>query len=170
MPNLVAAANAYKKNQRKNDMMKAMVSGLDATDINNTALFYATQKPGRAQTAASGNPTAGKLAAAACGACHGEAGVSTGTAPSLAGQDAQYFMAAMRAYKDGSRADAIMKGQAASLAVAVMTDIAAYYTGLEPQPPKMSKALSAADWAQRCDRCHGVNGNSIDPRLPALAA
>jgi cytochrome c553 len=23
---------------------------------------------------------------------------------------------------------------------------------------------------QRCDRCHGVNGNSTDPRLPALAA
>jgi cytochrome c553 len=23
---------------------------------------------------------------------------------------------------------------------------------------------------QRCDRCHGINGNSTDPRLPALAA
>ena len=24
--------------------------------------------------------------------------------------------------------------------------------------------------AQRCDRCHGVNGNSTDPRAPALAS
>jgi len=24
--------------------------------------------------------------------------------------------------------------------------------------------------AQRCDRCHGVGGNSTDPRSPALAA
>jgi cytochrome c553 len=31
------------------------------------------------------------------------------------------------------------------------------------------KPLTAEEWAQRCDRCHGVNGNSIDPRLPALA-
>ena len=23
---------------------------------------------------------------------------------------------------------------------------------------------------ERCDRCHGVNGNSTDPRVPALAA
>jgi cytochrome c553 len=26
------------------------------------------------------------------------------------------------------------------------------------------------EWVQRCDRCHGVNGNSTDPRMPALAA
>jgi cytochrome c553 len=24
-------------------------------------------------------------------------------------------------------------------------------------------------WTQRCDRCHGINGNSTDPRIPALA-
>jgi len=32
------------------------------------------------------------------------------------------------------------------------------------------KPLSTGEWAQRCDRCHGVDGNSADPRLPALAA
>jgi cytochrome c553 len=32
------------------------------------------------------------------------------------------------------------------------------------------KPLTLAEWAQRCDRCHGVNGNSTDPRTPALAA
>ena len=34
----------------------------------------------------------------------------------------------------------------------------------------MRKPLSAPEWAERCDRCHGVNGNSTDPRIPALAA
>jgi cytochrome c553 len=34
----------------------------------------------------------------------------------------------------------------------------------------VSKVLDTADWVQRCDRCHGINGNSTDPRLPALAA
>jgi len=32
------------------------------------------------------------------------------------------------------------------------------------------KPLTAAEWAQRCDRCHGINGNSTDPHSPALAA
>jgi cytochrome c553 len=27
-----------------------------------------------------------------------------------------------------------------------------------------------AEWTERCDRCHGVNGNSTDPLVPALAA
>jgi cytochrome c553 len=167
---LVAATNSYKNGQRKHDMMKGLVAGLSEADINNIALFYAAQKPARAQTSAPGNAAAGKAAAPACAACHGEAGVSTGTAPSLAGQDAQYFAAAMRAYKDGSRADPMMKGPAASTSDAAVTDLAAYYASLQPQPPKASKAFSAADWVQRCDRCHGINGNSTDPRLPALAA
>lgn len=165
---LVAAMNAYKSGQRKNDMMKALVAGLGDADINNIAMFYATQKPGRAQTPAAGNKAAGKAAAAACDACHGGAG--SGTTPSLAGQDATYFVAAMGAYKDGSRADPIMKGQASAIGDAAAADIAAWYAGQEPQLPKLARTLSTADWTQRCDRCHGVNGNSTDPRLPALAA
>ncbi len=165
---LVAAINAYKSGQRKNDMMTALVAGLGNADINNIALFYATQKPGRAQTPAAGNKTAGKAAAAACDGCHGGAG--SGTTPSLAGQDASYFVAAMGAYKDGTRADPIMKGQASAIAEAAAADIAAWYASRDPQPPKLAKALSTSDWTQRCDRCHGVNGNSTDPRLPALAS
>ncbi len=167
---LVAAMDGYKNGQRKHDMMKAFVAGLGETDMNNISLFYASQKPGRAQTPAPGNEAAGKTAAAACAACHGKTGVGTGTGPSLAGQDAQYFVAAIAAYKDGSRADPMMKGPASSTSDAVAKDLAAYYANLQPQQPKVSKTPSTADWAQRCDRCHGINGNSIDPRLPALAA
>jgi len=79
-------------------------------------------------------------------------------------------VAAMRAYKDGSRADPMMKGPAISTSAAAAADLAAYYASLQPQPPKVNKTLGTADWVQRCDRCHGINGNSTDPRLPALAA
>jgi cytochrome c553 len=48
--------------------------------------------------------------------------------------------------------------------------MAAYYAGQQPQAPKVVKPLTTAEWVQRCDRCHGVNGNSTDPRTPALAA
>lgn len=165
---LVAAITAYKSGQRKNDMMTALVTGLGNADFNAIALFYATQKPGRAPTPAAGNKTTGKAAAAACDGCHGGAGNST--TPSLAGQDATYFVAAMAAYKDGTRADPIMKGQASAIGESAAADIAAWYASLQPQPPELAKTLSTSDWTQRCDRCHGVNGNSTDPRLPALAS
>lgn len=167
---LVAATNGYRNGQRKHDLMKALVAGLSDADIENVALFYASQKPARATTPAAGNKVAGKAAAAACAGCHGESGVSAGTTPSLAGQDAQYFVAAMRAYQDGSRADPLMKGPASAIAEPALADLAAHYASLQPQPPKIARALSTSDWADRCDRCHGANGNSTDPRVPALAA
>ena len=168
---LVAAMGAYKSGQRKHDMMKSLLAALDGAALNNVALYYALQKPARAQTPASGKADAGKAAAAACAGCHGELGVGGNPAiPNLAGQDAQYLVAALAAYKDGSRREETMKGLAAALDDATAKDLAAFYARQEPQPPKVRRPLSVAEWASRCDRCHGVNGNSIDPRLPALAA
>jgi cytochrome c553 len=167
----IAAISAYKGGQRKHDMMKTLVSGLSETDLNNIALYFALQKPGKAQTPAPGNAAAGKTAAAGCVGCHGEGGVSgSPTTPSLAGQEAQYIVDAMRAYKGGVRSDATMKGPAASVDDATAKNLAAYYAGQTPQAPKVGKPLTVAEWAERCDRCHGVNGNSTDPRSPALAA
>jgi cytochrome c553 len=168
---LVTAMNAYKSGQRKNDMMKSLIAALGEAEFGNIALYYALQKPARAQTPASGNADAGKAAAAACAGCHGETGVSAiPTTPSLAGQDTQYFAAALQSYKDGSRKDETMKGLAAALDDRTIKDLAAFYARQAPQPPKVRKPLTTAEWAARCDRCHGVNGNSTDPRLPALAA
>jgi cytochrome c553 len=168
---LVAAMKAYKSGERKNEMMKSALSAVTDVELSNIALYYALQKPARAQTPAAGDPSAGKAAAAACAGCHGDKGVSGNPAnPSLAGQDAQYLAAALRAYKDGSRNDETMKGLAASLDEAATKNLAAYYANQQPQPTNVRKPLTTAEWAQRCDRCHGVDGNSTDPRLPALAA
>lgn len=167
---LVAAIQGYRNGQRKHDMMKMLVAGLSDADIDNIATFYALQKPAKARTPAPGNAAAGKAAAAACAGCHGASGTGTGAAPNLAGQDAQYFAAAMRAYQDGSRADPVMKGPAASVSDSTVRDMAAYYAGLVPQQPKVDRILSASEWVQRCDRCHGIRGNSTDPRMPAIAA
>lgn len=167
----VAAMNAYKSGKRQHDMMKMVAMSASDTDVRHMALFYALQKPAAAQTPSKGNAAAGKTASAACAGCHGEQGVSTNPAnPSLAGQDAQYFAAAMRAYKDGTRAEETMKLAAAGLGDAAIADLAAYYAAQQPRQPKVTKPLSLADWVQRCDRCHGINGNSTDPRAPAIAA
>lgn len=178
MPNLVgldpkyiiAAVKAYKNSQRKHDMMKTLVSGLSDAELNNIAMYYATRKPSKAQTPSPGNRESGKSAAAACAGCHGEGGVSSSTAPSLAGQDAQYFASALKEYKTGSRNDGSMKAPAASLDDTAIKNLAAYYANQAPQLPKVRKPLTTAEMAQRCDRCHGVDGNSTDPRAPALAA
>jgi len=168
---LVAAMKAYRDGQRKSDLMKSMLAASSEAELSNIALYYALQKPARAQTPTPGDQAAGKIAATSCSGCHGDKGVSTEpTIPSLAGQDARYLAAAIRAYKDGSRADDTMKGLVASLDEATAKNLSAFYANQQPQPTKATKPLTAAEWAQRCDRCHGVDGNSTDPWLPALAA
>jgi cytochrome c553 len=151
--------------------MKSMAAGLSDADLGNVALYYALQKPARAQTPSPGDQAAGKKAAASCGACHGDLGISGNpVTPSLAGQDAQYLAATLRAYKDGSRKDESMKSPVAALDERAMRDIAAFYAAQQPQAVNVRRPLTLTEWADRCDRCHGVNGNSTDPLVPALAA
>ena len=166
-----AAMLAYKSGARSHDVMKPLAAALSDADLSGVALFFALQKPARAQTPAAGNQAAGKKAAASCGACHGDQGVSGNPAtPSLAGQDAQYLEDALRAYRKGTRKDESMKAPAASLDDKVLKDLAAYYASRQPQAPNVRRPLTIAEWADRCDRCHGVNGNSTDPRMPRLSA
>jgi cytochrome c553 len=167
----IAAMNAYKSGQRKHDMMKMAAAAVSDADLASMALFYALQKPARTQTPAPGDQAAGRTAAAACAGCHGEKGISSSPAtPSLAGQDAEYLAAATFAYKDGTRTDEAMKGAAAALDDKTNRNIAAWYAAQSPQAPNVRKPLTTAEWTARCDRCHGVNGNSTDPMMPALAA
>jgi cytochrome c553 len=168
---LTTAMKAYRSGQRKNDTMKSMLAAAGDADINHLALYYAQQKPFRAQTPIPGDQQAGKASTVGCAGCHGDQGVSSNPAtPSLAGQDAQYLVAALREYKNGARADETMKALAASLDDNTLKDIAAYYAAQEPQALNIRPPLPTQEWVQRCDRCHGLNGNSADPRIPALAA
>ena len=167
---LVGAMNDYKSGLRKNDLMKSMLATVTDANINNIALYFALQKPEPAKTPAPGDVAAGKAAAASCGGCHGEQGVSAiSTTPSLAGQDAQYLTAALAAYKDGTRNNETMKGLATALDNSAIKNITAYYAGQQPQAPDVRKPLTTQEWVERCDRCHGRNGNSTNPRLPVLA-
>jgi cytochrome c553 len=167
---LADAMKAYKSGQRKNDTMKAMLAPVGEPAMNNIALFYALQPAVATKSPAAGDAAAGKAAAASCAGCHGEEGVSGSPAtPSLAGQDAQYLVAALQDYKTGSRGDETMKGMAAALDDNAMKNLAAYYASLQPKAPNIRRPLTTEEWTQRCDRCHGVNGNSTDPRLPMLA-
>ena len=167
----VAAMNAYRSGQRRHEPMQSIATATGEADLKALALHYALQTAAPARTPAKGNAAAGKAAAAACAGCHGEQGVSASPAnPSLAGQDAEYLVAAMRAYKDGSRTEESMKLAAGKVGDSAIADLAAHYAGQQPRQPKVARPLTLEQWVQRCDRCHGIDGNSIDPRAPALAA
>jgi len=66
--------------------------------------------------------------AEACVACHGEGGNKPiADNPKLAGQLRKYLLFTMRAYKDGSRKDAVMNAQMAPLSDKDLQDLAAYF-------------------------------------------
>ena len=173
----VDALKAYRDGDRKLDdknqeMLKA-VNTLNDRDIDNVALYFAAQseKLTRAQTAGLGVSPAGKDAVAACVKCHGADGIGTGPVnPNLAGQDATYLVNALRAYKSGARDDDTMARKVQALSDDDLKALAAYYSALDPKPLGILRPLSADEWAEKCDRCHGLNGNSVRPEVPALAA
>jgi cytochrome c553 len=168
---LVSAMQAYKSGRRNNNVMKAMLANVSDDNFKNIALFYALQKPARAVTPSPGDQAAGKAASAACAGCHGDTGVSSSPVnPSLAGQDAQYLAAALANYKNGARTDDTMKGMVSALDDSARKNLAAFFANQQPAAPNVRKPLTAAEWSQRCDRCHGLKGDSVDPHIPALAS
>ena len=70
--------------------------------------------------------------------------------PSLAGQDAEYLVAATRAYKEGSRSDESMKSPAGTLDDKALANAAAFYASQSPQA-QASSTLSSRHRAQRVD-------------------
>jgi cytochrome c553 len=84
-----------------------------------------------------------------CSTCHGARGISVSpTFPNLAGQQAAYLEAQLKAFRDRSRADphaqAFMWGMAAQLTDSTITEIAAYFAGQPPAPGKPADPAETA--------------------------
>jgi cytochrome c553 len=157
----------------KNQEMKKALEALSDQDLQNIAFYYALQNENltRAQTPNEGGAPVAKEALAPCVKCHGEDGIGDSPiTPSLAGQDYTYMLNALRAYKDGTRDDDAMTPRAKRLDDVAVKTLSAYYAGLSPKPVNIPRPLSPGEWAEKCDRCHGLNGNSTRPEVPSLAA
>jgi cytochrome c553 len=50
-----------------------------------------------------------------------------------------------------------------------MIDLATYYAAQQPVKRNVRAPLKSNEWIARCARCHGIDGNSSDPRFPMLA-
>jgi cytochrome c553 len=178
MPNLTAqdpayfesAMQAYADGARQHKMMTRLVGNLDEQTISAMGIYYAVQEPQRTEKQGDGDEAAGRVLAEECVNCHGEDGNATGAdMPTLAGQDPKYFVKAMNAYREGERQHEAMAKAADGLSEEDLNNLATFYAARAPAKRSVRVPFTAAEWIDRCERCHGIDGNSTDPRFPMLA-
>jgi len=138
--------------------------------------------PAQADSLVDGSADAGKAKALTCTACHGPEGNSSSALwPNIAGQNASYTQAQLKAFKDGSRVDPLMSSQAMLLSDQDMADLAVYFESL----PGAAQAVADASLVSRgealyrggdkesgaaaCLACHGPTGRGNPAaKYPAL--
>ena len=136
----------------------------------------------QAESLIDGSADAGKARALTCTACHGPEGNSASPMwPNIAGQNAPYLLAQLKAFKDGSRVDPLMSSQAMLLSDEDMANLAVYFESL----PAAAQALAdeslfergealyrggnKEDEASACLACHGPTGRGNPAaKYPAL--
>jgi len=178
MPNLsaqdpkyfVESMKAYTDGNRNHKMMMKLVMDLDDAILEKMGVFYAVQEPSRTKTTGDGDADLGRAVSEPCAACHGDDGNAGGAGmPTLAGQDARYFVKGMQAYRSGKRQHQEMFDAVETLNEADVVNLAAFYASQQPVRRNVRTPLTTAEWISRCERCHGIDGNSTDPRFPMLA-
>jgi len=82
----------------------------------------------------SGDPERGEKIAYTCTGCHGipfyKNVYPTYTVPKLGGQNQEYLVAALKAYRSGERRHATMQAQASTLSDQDILDVSAYFVSL----------------------------------------
>ena len=121
---------------------------------------------------AAGDVEAGKVKAAACGACHGADGNSLApNFPKLAGQGVRYLTKQINDIKSGARPVPMMTAMVANLSEQDIADISAYFASQSSSTGKAKDdtemlALGArvyrggneATGTAACDACHSPTG------------
>jgi cytochrome c553 len=136
-----------------------------------TAGFALLAFPAQAASLVDGSADAGKARAITCTACHGPEGNSNSPVwPNLAGQNANYLVVQLKAFKDGSRSDPLMTSQAMMLSDQDMNNLAVYFESLptaaqavaDPDLVDRAEALyrggNAENGVAACIACHGPTG------------
>ena len=120
----VDALKAYASGARTDPLMSPSAQGVSNEDGDDLAAYFAGLKCESSLNAAS----AAQATASKCIACHGANGISAnGAWPNLVGQSKDYLVAALKAYKDGTRKNGMMAGVVKGLNEAETEGVAAYY-------------------------------------------
>ena len=126
---------------------------------------------------AAGDPAKGEMKFYTCYGCHGIANYRNAypdySVPKLRHQNAEYLVAALQEYRDGTRPHPTMHAQASSLSDQDIEDIAAYLQGPTPVKPGTPTPGKAPKQVAACVACHGENGLGVEgpltPKPPVLA-
>lgn len=123
---------------------------------------------------AEGDVTRGEAIGYSCLGCHGIDGYRNAypsfRVPKLGGQKASYLVAALKGYRDGSRAHPTMIAHATSMTDQQIEDVAAYLASLGGETVAAGgTAAPGLEQAATCVACHGQNGIGLSPAWPTLA-
>lgn len=163
----VVAVQEYLIGLRETSPMHGLVRDMSRIDLENVALYFASQNPVLRGAPSVGDPVAGEPLTAVCGGCHGSNGVSTDTAtPTVAGQDASYLVNSINAYK-GSRKHPGMRRAVANLSDKDIADIVAFYASQKSKPAEDGQKL-IDDITQKCNRCHTGNMDNAAMVVPKV--
>ena len=161
-----AAVRAYLSGLRDIPEMEHTLRGLSKIDVQNIALYYASQTPAMREPPAAGDAKAGEPLSAQCGGCHGEHGLSHDAAtPTLAGQDAQYLVSATKAYRDHTRHHDVMLADSSDEEI---ENVAAFYAVQESRAAEDGRT-SAQQLIDQCDRCHGSDIDNAAMAIPKIS-
>ena len=163
----VVAVQEYLNGERKTSPMHAMLRGLSRPEMENIALYFASQTPAERAAPPSGDPGAGEPLSAVCGGCHGAHGVSTDTVtPSLAGQDPGYLTQAIKAYRT-TRKRENMRLYVTGLSDKDIANIAAFYTVQKSRPAEKGEKI-IQELTGKCERCHGAAADNPAMVVPKI--
>lgn len=138
---LAKQLNNFKDGTRANPVMAGMAAMLSPEDITAVSTYFSTQKPKAGAAKENGSGSAGEkiyragiasLNVPACAGCHSPNGAGIPVQfPRLAGQHAEYVSNQLKAFRDGSRANApMMKAIAAKLSDQDIAAVSDYIQGL----------------------------------------
>jgi cytochrome c553 len=169
--------------KQPNEMMRTIVKGLSAHEIQALAQYYAanvpapTPKPAAPAEAAAPEAPATPGAdvsgmTAGCDGCHRPGG-APGT-PLIAGQPQQYLATVMREIRDGVRDSPLMAGLLKGHADQQIDALASHYARQKwvAGPAKIDEATVKAGATlheERCAGCHGPRGLKAEGMTPRLA-
>lgn len=124
---LVQAITAYRDHERHDDVMLAERTPQDIEDI---AAYYAAQTP----VAADDEPASARLLAEKCDRCHAPATPNPAlVVPHIAGQDRDYLIMVMRAYRDDRRPNSAMHSMSSPYSDAMIEGVATIYANRAPE-------------------------------------
>ncbi len=126
---LFYALLAYQRGTRSNAIMQAVVASLSLQDLRDLAAYLAAEGPLKPPIAAAVNSWAHEEVHRNCTACHGESGMGEMWGiPVIAGQNRDYLVAALMAYRDGTRRNATMRAVAMQLTPQEIDQLAEYFS------------------------------------------